>query len=229
LAGLEFYFDFKEDNIQIEEDMTDTCIDRAKENDCLFNYVNKETHEKTETYYSPDVNVRKSRKSSFIIYNKNKKDDKDNQIAKDAIRSNEYSIRCEFRLYSTNSVWLNYDNLKGSYKDVFNNYKELLAVLYNSHVKGCITTIGRTNKNFNAIKRISEKNNAIRYRGRRLKKAEPMSKTKQPDKITVDKRTESCKLLDDFCAKKSNVEKSGKMTELMLREAKNRQGYYMKC
>jgi hypothetical protein len=71
VVAVEFFSDFKSDNIEIDENMLKPTIDEAREEGGLYRYFNRKNHEYTETYYSPDKNG--SRKSLFIHYDKLKK------------------------------------------------------------------------------------------------------------------------------------------------------------
>jgi hypothetical protein len=176
IVACEFFFDFKQENIEIDPGMVSKSIDEASDQGTLYQYYDKKNNEPTDTYYSPDFTSHK--KSQFICYNKLKKSIRDNNKAPvKELKTNQNEIRCEYKIYSCNSDWLHWDNFKGDYKAIFNRYKEYLAVIYNKYVAGCFTVHGKENSNFKKIIRLGEENNKIRFRnaGKKLRSKEPFS------------------------------------------------------
>jgi len=110
IVSLEFYSDWNEDDVKVEPDMFRYTLDEAKDEDCLYRYVT-EDNEVTDTFYSNDKSLSKYDRSSFICYNKKKKDIKEKQISHDVINNYARPTRTEFRLYADNTPWLHWDNL----------------------------------------------------------------------------------------------------------------------
>jgi len=218
ITALEFYTSWKEDDIKVNEDMSKTNLDEAKENDCLYQYVNKDG-KITETYYSNDKSRTKYDRSSFIIYNKQELDLKDNQIPKDVIYEFGKPIRTEFRLYADNTPWLHWDNLRGNYQEIFNRHKMLMATIYNNHVRECITVTNKENKNFNKVMKAAKDEEPIRYTGKELKKKQPIIKNDTQE--TVNKK------FNEFGLKNKNME-NGKIMGEMMEELKKNMGRYYK-
>jgi hypothetical protein len=227
VVALEFYSDFASAGIKIDRNMVETDIDLAKENGCLYRYVKKETREVTDTYYSNDKAKNSYDRSSFCVYNKQEKDRRDNQIPRHIVEANKNTIRTEFRLYADNSEWLNWDNLRGNYANIFNRHLGYLAVLYNQMVRGCLAAKGRNNKNFKKIVKKAVEENPIRYRGKGLKKRVRLDEIKEFDRENKEaKRLEGLRKFGLFSQKKGNSEKAGKMRETMREIEKDRQKYY---
>jgi len=165
-VAIEFFSDFKRENITISENMLKPTINEAKEEGGFYQYYDKKKKVFTDTYYSPDKNG--SRKSQFICYNKLAKSIKDNNHASvEILKQYQNPIRCEFKVFINNSIWLNWNNLKGTYQQVFNRYRDYLAVIYNNQVQGCIKVKSDENPNFISIVRTANKNNMVRFRNPR--------------------------------------------------------------
>jgi hypothetical protein len=213
VTAIEFYSDFRYDNLLIKDFMASANLQTAKEEDVLFQYsVNGMP---SNTYYSNDL--QDGRKSINIIYDKNEKDLKDNHIKRRDIKNNQNGKRFEWRLYCNNSEWLHWDNLKGNYKTIFNRHKEYLAVIYNNYMAGCIITHGKENKNFNKVKRIAEKENRVRYTGTKLKKADD-NLTGCAMENADDAEGSKEKIIADFDrfqVKKANIKKASGMKEFV--------------
>ena len=227
IVAIEFYSSWSPDEIDIDEDMVEKNIDAAKENGCLYRYVDKEKNELTDTYYSNDKAKKSYDRSSFIIYNKQNKDIKDNQIPTDVILSNPKTIRTEFRLYSDNTDWLHWDNLKGDYQTIFNRHINLLATIYNNYLRGCFTVNSKTNKNFKKIVKVAEENDSIRYSGKRLKKRVSLNKINEyGGKNPEEKSRLGLSIFEENVMKNEKYENAETMREIMENEAKNRGKYY---
>jgi hypothetical protein len=207
IVALEFYSDFKQDNIAIHDAKVFLTIDEAKKNDGLYRYYSKAEGQLTETCYSADR--KGARKSRFITYNRLKKSVRDNNIASvKELERKQNPVRCEFKLYSTNTDWLNWDNLKGNYQDIFNRYLELLAVIYNNQVDGCLTVKGKENRNFKRVVRCALRENRTRFRNKRggdqLKKRETW-----PDDVLHPEKAMTAEELHDKRKTTTTVMKRG--------------------
>jgi hypothetical protein len=162
ITSIEFYSDFKRENIYIDENILFQTIDKAKEESGFYQYYDKKTASLTDTYYSPDK--KGSRKSLFIVYEKLEKMIKENNHASvETLIKYQNPVRCEYKVYSNNSTWLHWDNLKGTYKDIFDRYKSYLAVIYNNYVAGNIVVKGNENPNFKSIIDTAMRQNKIRF------------------------------------------------------------------
>ena len=217
VTGIEFYCSWEEDEIEINKDMFKYNLEEAKENDCLYRFKNEDGN-LTNTYYSNDKALNSYDRSSFIVYDKQKKDLEENQIPKDVIMAYGKPIRTEFRLYSDNTPWLHWDNLKGDYQDIFNRHIKLLATIYNNYVSECITVSSKTNKGFNKIIKEAEKSNPIRYTGGQLKKRKPIKGNKKQEMVLNE--------LSRFTSKSENMEKAQSIQEAIGIMAKSRGKYY---
>jgi hypothetical protein len=233
IVALEFYSDFKEDSIEIHDAKVFHTIDEAKENDGLYRYYSEEEEQFTETCYSADR--KGARKSQFITYNRLKKSIKDNNIASvRELEQNQNPLRCEFRLYSTNTDWLNWDNLKGNYQVIFNRYLGLLAVMYNNQVDGCVTVKGTENPNFKRVVRCALRDNKIRFKNKQgssqLKKRETWpDDVLHPEKAMTaeglqDKREKTAAEMKWEAENKANRAKKKLMDEIGQKVGRNGKG-----
>jgi len=173
--GLEFYIDCKYKDIQVQEELTKKSMNEAKDAEGLFCFEN--TKNQTKTFYSHNFDGKKKIASSICIYDKRSKDLHDNHFSKDSIMKHKYPLRIEFRIYSSNSDWLNMDNLKGSSRIIFNRYLEYLAYLYNKFL--LYTVEFKTNGNPELCKIVTvagKQTHYSRFRSNRLKtrKNEPI-------------------------------------------------------
>jgi hypothetical protein len=159
LQELEFNFDFKRTNIEIDDE---AC---THEDSRLIKKYDT-------THYTSDYRDGKT-KSIGEIYDREVKDKKDLHKTKKAIEENPFKIRLEYRLCRNNCPYLHMDNIQGDYKEVFKRYLPYLAIIYNNYFSGNITTNGKSNKNFNRIKKEAAKGR-LRYTGKKLKKSEPL-------------------------------------------------------
>jgi len=217
IVSLEFYSSWERDEIEIDEDMAKLNIDDAKENGCLYRYTDKEGN-LTETHYSNDKASNSYDRSGFIYYDKQLLDFMHNQIPHHVILAYGKPMRTEFRLYADNTPWLHWDNLRGTYQEIFDRHVKLLATIYNNYVSGCITVNGKANKNFNKVIKEAEKNNPIRYTGGQLKKRKPIKENKKQEMALNE--------LSRFTSKSENMEKAQSIQETMEKAAKERGGYY---
>jgi hypothetical protein len=215
-VGVEFYFDFKKENICGYEEMSTAHIDKAKEEGLLYRY--HKTNEggiktPTETYYSNDVN--NSRKSIFTLYNRMKKLLHDNN--KDTIeniKEKQNEIRCEIRLTRINSPYLNWDNFKGTYRNIINRFLPYLSVIYTNHICGLFAVKGKDNKQFNKIVVLSKKQQKIRYRGNKLVSGKEVSKQSR-------NKIEGLDALKELDKTSQNIAKRKKATKLNEMSLKN--------
>ncbi|MCR5622923.1 MAG: hypothetical protein K6G18_13875 [Treponema sp.] len=106
LSALDFFFDFKQ-------------------KDAIFSEI---PHVFTTTRYSPD---HKKKTSLICMYDKNAEFEvmlKKGRLQE--ITKTDAPIRCEIRLRSSNSQYLNLENLKGTYQQVFWRYRMVLAKIW---------------------------------------------------------------------------------------------------
>ena len=164
----EVAFDLKPSHIQVNEE--------AVKNGNLIRYINQQTGEPTETYYTEDYNPGK-RKSTGIIYNKAEKNKHDKKGKEE--QNTPYKTRIEFRLCRNNCEYLNLDNFNSdsSIDDVIKQYTPLLAIKYHNFFEGNIDL--HVPKSYKHLKRIVKeaKEGKQRYRGP-LKKTETLPKRK---------------------------------------------------
>jgi hypothetical protein len=233
IVAIEFYSDFKRDNVAIHDAKVFHTIDEAKANDGLYRYYSEKEGQLTETCYSSDK--KGARKSQFIAYNRLKKSIRDNNIAPvEELEQKQNPIRCEFKLYSTNTNWLNWDNLRGNYQDIFNRHLGLLAVIYNNQVDGCITVKGQENPNFKRVVKYANRENKTRFKNKRggdqLKQRETW-----PDDVLHPEKSMTAEELDDKRAKtvaevkqgaenKANMAKKSWMDEIGRKVGRNGDG-----
>ena len=220
IVALEFYSSWANDEIIIDDDMVETNLETAIVNDCLYRYVVKSTGEITNTYYSNDKSTSKYNRSSFIIYDKQKKDIHDNRLPKEVILANTKPIRSEFRLYAENTPWLHWDNLQGDYNTIFKRHKRQLAVIYNNYVRECITVSSKVNENFNKVVKCAEKINPVRSNSKRLRQRVPIATIMDRgigNEIVI--RQTVVDKMDRFSVKSGNREKAQEMREMMGEKA----------
>jgi hypothetical protein len=221
VVSCEFFFDFRQKNIEINQDMVSSSINEAFNEGMLYQYFDKKTNALTDTFYSPDIQLHS--KSQFICYNKLRKSIKDNNIASvEELSKNQREIRCEYKIYSCNSEWLHWDNFQGNYKTVFNRYKEYLAVLYNKYISGCLTVHGKENPNFKKIIKIAERDNKIRFTNLKgkLKKREVHKRVFSEEKLN-EKVKKIMDNFEQFSVKKMRNIKSRKSDEISSLLRKN--------
>jgi hypothetical protein len=201
IVGVEFFSDFKDENIKMNTNKLKTNISDAKIEGGLFQYNDKEKNLLTDTYYSPDY--KGSRKSQFITYDRLGKLIKDNNHASvEVLKKNQNPWRCEFKVFSNNSQWLNWDNLKGNYQQILNRHKEYLAVIYNNQVDGCLTVKGNENPNFRNVVKTAKENNMIRF-------SNANEQLKKKEKISELSSDNGLEIFDDFSKKVSIIRATG--------------------
>ena len=142
VTEVEFYFDDERKNLWVKKNHAFHNIEEARKNDDFFSLTD-ENGNQTHTYYScdymPATDNKNGVKSTICIYDKeqrdiativNQKGITREQIL-EQIHNHKWKIRMEFRLSRDNCVYLNLQNLNGTYLRVLNRYLELLAILYN--------------------------------------------------------------------------------------------------
>jgi len=218
IVALEFFSDFKDENIILNKNKLKTNIVDAKIEGGLYQYYDKENNILTDTCYSPDYHG--SRKSKFIIYNKLEKSIKDNNHASvEILKKCQNPIRCEFKVYSNNSYWLNWDNLKGNYQQIFNRYKEYLAVIYNNQVFGCLSVKGNENPNFKNVVKTAKENNMVRF-------SNAQGKLKKKAKITPLSGGNNLEVFDNFTKKVSIKRATGIFNEKVSKFDEERNNWH---
>jgi hypothetical protein len=229
IVALEFFSDFKSENIKLEKEMLKETIDDAKDEGGLYQYYDKNDNKLTDTYYSPDK--KGSKKSKHIVYNKLKKSIEDNNHASiETLIKTQNPIRLEFRVYANNSKWLHWDNLKGDYQKIFNRYKEYLAVIFNNYITGCLTIKGKENNNYKKIIKTARSKNRERFRtkGGKLKQNDILTdkdlfSNKTLSQFRPDKKKQG--IIENFTGlskKKVNIMKIGIFNKTMTELNKNR-------
>ena len=142
VTEVEFYFDDERKNLWVIHNHAFHNIEEARKNDGFFSLTD-ENGTPTHTYYScdymPATDNKNGIKSTICIYDKeqrdiativNQKGITREQIF-EKIQNHKWKMRLEFRLSRDNCVYLNPQNLNGTYLQVLNRYLELLAILYN--------------------------------------------------------------------------------------------------
>ncbi|GAB1482882.1 hypothetical protein MASR2M78_16980 [Treponema sp.] len=104
---LEFFFDFRPEDIVIDEDELNPNIDG--EGKQLIKY--------RSTFYSNDYRSGK-RHSILKIYDRETKLKQDRSMKSQDISSHPYKSRLEFRLCRNNCEYLNIDDLEGTYVEI---------------------------------------------------------------------------------------------------------------
>jgi hypothetical protein len=228
VIGIEFYSDFKEENVKINAEMLKPTLDEAVEIGGLYQYCDKKTGKITDTTYTPDKNG--SKKSKHISYNKLEKSIKDNNHASvDTLIKEQNPKRLEFRLLSNNCDWLHWNNLKGNYSEIFNRYLDYLAVIYNTLLQGNIRVRGKENPHYKKIIRTAIKENKIRYKNkeRKLTHEEKCNKDflNPKEASSINRREKKAEeIFDSFnknSNKKSNILIIEKMNEINKNLPKN--------
>lgn len=142
VTEVEFYFDDERKNLWVIHNHAFHNIEETRKNDGFFSLTD-ENGNQTHTYYScdymPATDNKNGVKSTICIYDKeqrdiativNQKGITREQIL-EQIHNHRWKMRLEFRLSRDNCVYLNLQNLNGTYLQVLNRYLELLAILYN--------------------------------------------------------------------------------------------------
>ena len=207
IVSLEFYSDWREEDIYINPDMYKCNLEEAKDEGFLYRYITDDK-EITDTYYSNDKSLSKYDRSSFICYNKRKKDSKENQISHNDINNYARPIRTEFRLYADNTPWLHWDNLKEDYQQIFNRHVALMATIYNNFVRECISVNNKANPNFSKIIKEANKYNHIRYKGNKIKKRGDI-------KLYNDEQVNIINEFKDLSVENENIENAKKLQKNM--------------
>jgi hypothetical protein len=130
ICEMEFYFDFKPEEVEIFED-----------NSFIKIKSNKNDDNEVITYYSNDYknvksgNKMKKRKSTLIIYDRKACLKKRKRIKHEIIDNMTHSKRLEIRYTSNNFSYLNFNNLNGTYDDIFNRYLQYLSIAFCKYVQ----------------------------------------------------------------------------------------------
>lgn len=183
VTAVEFYFDWREDDIEVDDAMTSRTIDGAKDEGCMYRYCRN--GEATDTYYSP--NQKRHGKSSVCVYNKRKKDYHDRRIKFDRIKKHPYGTRLEFKIYKGNTNWLHWDNLRGTYLQILNRHLPLLAMYYNRYVRDCVDIKTDRNRMFRKIADFADGSYGERFRSKVLKKSDVKKKSSAISKNEAQK------------------------------------------
>lgn len=202
VAELELYFNIKRSDITIMEDAV------------ALGFMKKIINKKTGaiTYYTNDF--RDYRKSMGIIYDKLAKLISDNQTSNEELQSNQFPIRLEFRLNNINCNWLHINNLKGSYKQIFNRFCPFLEIKYNQLFADNISINPNNNKYLKKLVEGAKTNSAQRYTGDELKKSNKIL----PDSLKpfqIENKTEKCNaLIDSILANNKTLKITKKVIDL---------------
>lgn len=142
VTEVEFYFDDERKNLWVKQNHAFHNIEEARKNNGFFSLTGEHGNP-THTYYScdymPATDNKNGVKSTICIYDKehrdiativNQKGLTREQIL-EQIHNHRWKMRLEFRLSRDNCVYLNLQNLNGTYLQVLNRYLELLSILYN--------------------------------------------------------------------------------------------------
>lgn len=141
VSVVEFYFDFPADALTVYADEYDENSSYT-----LFRYIHKGVP--TDTYYSPDKNWKKGKRSTVCCYNKAAKDMHDRHISFNVIREHPYPLRLEFRLQSKKTRFLTLEGLKGTYFEILERYSPILRCIYNRYCQNNMYIEKGSNKLF---------------------------------------------------------------------------------
>lgn len=142
VTEVEFYFDDERKNLWVKKNHASPNIEEARKNNKFFS-LTSENRNPTHTYYScdymPAIDNKNGVKSTICIYDKEERDLATIVYQKgitkeqilERIHNHKWKMRLEFRLSRDNCVYLNLQNLYGTYLQVLNRYLELLSILYN--------------------------------------------------------------------------------------------------
>jgi hypothetical protein len=184
ITELEFFFDFPCECVEIYKDANLKTLDLnndenlqeiqqeigvVKKTGKIFEmYNNKQVIicDKS-TLYSKDYHPF-YRDSTLIYYDRAEKLKKyNNAMPKAEIDKNIYKKRIEFRIKNYHSIYLTINNLHGTYDEIIERYKTLLAIYYHKFFKGIVFVNSTLHKYFNEIYELANKGNK-RYRGNEL-------------------------------------------------------------
>jgi hypothetical protein len=150
---IEFYFDFRQENVQI---------------------LNPESLRKIHnTFYSGDYRnypKRPTRKSFLETYNHADRLKQQRRISWKKIEKNPYKQRIEFNLTKYNNRNLTLNDLSGNYHDVITRYSSYLSILYYRYFYGKVVVNDVEHPYFNRIYQMAKKG-LTRYRGNELEKS----------------------------------------------------------
>ena len=183
ISQVEIYFDFPLGKVMINQD--------AIENGIIKQYKTLDGIP-TETYYSSDNS---QDRNIFCIYNKREKLIHDNRTKHKDINESKIGYRIEARLSRENCFFMDIDNLRGTYDEIFKRFLPFLSVLYFRYLYDIITVIGKSNAYFNRML-WNAKKCKVQYNNRgRLVKAKPIQEQmpengtgrKQMEKVLLEK------------------------------------------
>ena len=177
INALEFYFDL-------------WCNDIEILNPDAFNIVGNKNE--GISYYSRDYKFRgredkrngnklssSNRNSSVIIYDKNALDRTNRMYSSEVLDKLKSSMRIEFKLYRTNTKWLNLGNLDGTYLQILNKHLDYLAMQFYRYLLDNVDVETRHNPLFRKIiDAVDEMENFVRFRPKELKSRENRKKIK---------------------------------------------------
>jgi len=192
VSQVEIYFDFPLGKVIVSQDVID--------NNVIKQYKTKDGTP-TETYYSSDNS---HDRNIFCIYNKQEKLIHDNRTKYKDIEDSKIGYRIEARLSRENCFFMDLDNLRGTYDEIFKRFLPLLSILYFRYLYGNITVIGKSNTYFNRLLWNSKKGK-VQYNNRgRLVKAKPI-KEQMPENGTGRKQMEKV-LLEKYHMEVENAQ-----------------------
>jgi hypothetical protein len=229
VIGCDFHFDISEKNVDFQEGMSAPTITKAKDAGVLYRYQDKKTGEATNTFYPADYTPRRPH-SAWCFYDKwAQLFAVNNTASHEEIMANQNRWRLEARVRSCNSSgWLHWDNFRGTYKNIFNRYKEYLAARYNAFQTGFLTVRGTENPNLREVIRIAEEKGMVRYRGTRLKKTGRLEKEDQDphrylsDAEMAEKQEWTRRKAEEFEAKDGQKLKAQKLRGIMEEDPRKR-------
>ncbi|GAB1483423.1 hypothetical protein MASR2M78_22390 [Treponema sp.] len=166
---LEFYFDFKDEDVFINEDENDLNV---PEDEKKFIDVGGTKYSKD---FRPGV-----RDSVISIYDRHNRQKKVNQLSYKEIESNPYRRRIEFRLKVCNCDYLHLDNLKGTYGEIISRYAPYLAGLFNRYASYSVWVNDEEHEWFQRINALSKK--GVQRTRTTLKKSDKGYKKRGSDK-----------------------------------------------
>jgi hypothetical protein len=154
ISGIEFCFDFKEENVKITKDAVIINVSdnsfleflRKKQKDRPHYLIKEES-----TYYSYDYNKR--RKSTLKLYNRETwLLKKNNEYSKDFIKNNPYKMRIEFVFKKHyNSSYITVNNIDGTYYQIIERFIPYLAKLYRKYFWGKVSVDPSEHRYFSQI------------------------------------------------------------------------------
>jgi hypothetical protein len=168
VIGIEIYIDSAYDTISVQPEASFATINEAKKEEGLYCYQND--HDDTKTFYSFNYDKKRNIASAICLYDKRKKDIRDNHFTHDSIMKHRYPYRLEFRIYISNSNRLHLDNFQGSARQIFNRYIGYLAFLFNKYLRSNIEVKKNKNPELSKLMRTAnEQTHYVRFTSKKLK------------------------------------------------------------